>query len=455
MALLALTCTLLLSAPPQGLRTDEHLITSIPEDISLEGEPMVDPDGKSWPVVHEVVYGPFGSRVAYIGEREGKRHPVIGDEVMDAYHYTGVPTFDATGETVIIRVGNRTKKSSETWWVLVNGETIGKSDWIGAPAVSPDGTRIAYWTQPGAKIERGGAYNRSDQVLVVAQRKGKGWKFKKGAKWDDALSLEAPHFSADGSRVSTIAMDKGEWYVMQLTKKEKKLSKGDPMISDLAVDASGKSLAFTTMGQDSGGAPGFGAPPGFAMPGMKNVIKWGKATLGAKFDNVVSPVVSSDGKHIAYKAMQAAKMGIVLDDDEKFSEAFDYVHTPIFSPKAKRIAYTVTEGGELDEFYRESAYGDTMIRGGESFVLSHALKGRRKPRRGAKWLEVRHTTFSPDGEQLAYAARSEEGWTIVLEEEPGPYFDDVGPPRFSSDGAHLAHGARSERELWWRVRAVE
>ena len=454
MHLCTLTCTLLLSAPLQELRTDEHLLGTIPEDLSLVGEPLVDPDGNTWPVEHDVIYGPLGNRVAYVAEKEGRRHPVIDGEVHDAYHYTGVPHFDDSGQTVILRVGNRTKKTRETWWVLVNDELVGKADWIGLPAISADGSHIAYWTQPGAKIERSGAYDRSDQVLVVARRKGKGWKLDKGGKWDDALSLTPPLLSQDGLRVSTIAMDQGKWFVLQRAKKEKKLGKGEYSISELAADLQGKSVAFTAP-SDAGAATPFGAPPGFSMPGMQNVVRWGKATLGEDFDNAVAPVVGPKGKHVAYKAVDGARMGIVLDDEDELDAGYDFVHTPVFSPDGKRLAYAVTEGGELHDFYRGSALGDSMIQGGESFVLSHATRGKRSPERGATWLEVRHLTFDPKGEHLAYAARSEEGWTVVLDEEPGPFYDDVGAPRFSADGAHLGHGSRSGRELWWRVRVVD
>ena len=42
-------------------------------------------------------------------------------------------------------------------------------------------------------------------------------------------------------------------------------------------------------------------------------------------------------------------------------------------------------------------------------------------------------TFSPDG-RLAFAARSGEAWSIVVDDEPGPSFNWVLPPVWSASG---------------------
>ena len=71
--------------------------------------------------------------------------------------------------------------------------------------------------------------------------------------------------------------------------------------------------------------------------------------------------------------------------------------------------------------------------------------------KGDTWLQVRHVTFGPRGERLAYAVRSEEGWAVVLDGKRSEFFDEVGAPRFSPDGATCVFGARLDRELWWKV----
>lgn len=449
---------LLLFAVPQDIRQDDHLLATIPEDISLEGKPLIDPNGKVWPVIHRVVYGPRGERVAYVGEREGKTHAVIGEEVLDNYGYISPPIFNATGETVIFRVGHRKSKTKEEWWVLVNGEKIGKADWIGSPAISPDGTRIAYWTQPGAKVLKDGPYKRSDQVLVVQTKNGKKWKSKKGSKWDDAHSLSPPSFSADGSKITSLAMDKNKWWVVQMSKKEKELSKGDSMISDLVLDEAGKTFAFTSFDSSgsgrTGGMPAF--PGGGGFPGTKMIVVWGKLSLGTRYDTAFAPALSPDGKQLAFKAIEGEAMGVVWEGGEGLTKTYEFVHRPFFAPDGKRLAYVVTEGAELDDYFRRTSFGDTQIKGGESFLATQRRAGRKiEHEEGAKWLEIRYPAFSPDGEHLAYAGRSEEGWTLVVDEQPGPFAEDVGPPRFSADSEFVGHGMRQGKELWWKVRPTE
>lgn len=446
---------LALSVAPQEFRTDEHRIATIPEGISLEGAPRIDPNGKEWPVVYPVIYGPQGARVAYVGLLEGETHPVIDEEVLDAYDYLSRPRFDSSGSNVVFRAGEKKTKTKETWWVLINGEEFGKADWIGEPSISPDGTRIAYWTQPGAKIGRDGAYERSDQVLVVATKKGKKWKTKKGGKWDDALSLVPPTFSADGSRVTTVAQDKNEWIVIQVTNKEKEVSEGEIMISDLTMSTEGDAMAYTVFHWEPGKVDSRGTAPAGFMSRSKNVVHWKGQKLGADFDSAFSPVLTPDGRFLAYKAVKGEEMGVVVGVIPILTETFEYVHAPIISNDGQRVAFVATEGGEVDDFYRRSAYGDRMIQGGESFLVTQRPEGDLLVLdKGARWLEVRDAVFSADGEHLAYAARSKDGWTVVIDEEPGPFADDVGPPRFSPDEKHVAHGARAGRELWWRVREL-
>lgn len=61
-----------------------------------------------------------------------------------------------------------------------------------SPAMAPDGSRVLVWTQPGATVLKDGSYQQKGMVMHG------GWK-RKPARWDDALALVRPVFSADGS----------------------------------------------------------------------------------------------------------------------------------------------------------------------------------------------------------------------------------------------------------------
>ncbi len=438
---------------PQELRIEEGLIATIPEGIGLEGRPVQAPDGSLWPIEYRIHWSPDGQQVAYIGVKEGLTYPVIGEQVFDAYHYISPPDFGATGEQVLFRVGNRDTPKTEEWWIMLNGKRLGKEDWIGEVGFSPDGKRFAYWTQPGAKIQGNGAYNQGNQILVVAEKKGKGWKEKNGKKWRNAMSLLEPVFSLDGKTVVSAAEKNGGWKIILAgSKSEKSVGEIEGPIHSFAVGPSGKHWAATveSMQGDMGGMDPM-APP-MLMTSMKTLIVTDDGTTGTAYDSASMPVFSPNGKLIAFKVLKGGRMGIAIGDDDEVEPEYDFIFSPVFGPKSKRIAYVVTEGAPMQDFWKMLPQGEVNLSGGTSFVIQHGVKGKRKVTRGADWDSVKFVTFSPDGKHLAYAAKSAEGWTIVLDEQPGEFFDAVGKPRFSEDGKQLGFGARLDRELWWKLR---
>jgi len=435
--MLALIAPLLL-VPVQDVSLEERLLAEIPAGVEIEGTPLIGPDGNEWPNVHPIHWSPDGTQVAYVGITAGGTAPVIGEEVGEPWMFCGSPSFGATGEDVLFRIGRRTSKKSEEWWVLVNGEKIGHEDWIGTPTFSPDGNKIAWWSQPGAKIVSDGSYDRSGQKLIVAERQGKKWKIGKGKKkWQDAMSLGALTFSADSKVVATTAMDKGKWFVITSNgRKEIELTKGSPMVSGFALAPDGKSAAACVF--DSGGTPGGlpGAPPGMAgiPPGMKGKVVYGKKEYGKRYDQATEPVISPNGKLVAMVVIKGRKQGIAIND-EKIDCEYEAVSPGVFRPDGKEIAYAAA------------------LEKNKTAIVTRATKGRRKSVRGPEFLEIKSLVWSADGERLAYIARSAEGWHVVGGDLKSEAYDEVGPPRFA--GESIAFGARTGRELWWKVLALD
>lgn len=56
---------------------------------------------------------------------------------------------------------------------------------------------------------------------------------------------------------------------------------------------------------------------------------------------------------------------------------------------------------------------------------------------------------------IAYKGGVSTRQYIVVGDQKGPDFDDVGPPIFSPDGKRVAYGARKGRQLWWKVTEVQ
>ena len=60
--------------------------------------------------------------------------------------------------------------------------------------------------------------------------------------------------------------------------------------------------------------------------------------------------------------------------------------------------------------------------------------------------------FSADGKRVAYVARKDEKWLVVLDGRPGPEYDEImeGLPVFSPDGKRVAYAAMKD-EKWLLV----
>jgi len=166
---------------------------------------------------------------------------------------------------------------------------------------------------------------------------------------------------------------------------------------------------------------------------------------------MASPVFAPEGASLAYKVQQGERFAIGLDGAE-VSPRYEFVFTPVFSADATKIAYVASSGATPDLRFGVGPQAENSVlhQGGERFVVLEEVR-QREPAQGPAWLEIRDLTFSPDGEHLAYAARSAEGWQVVLDHEAGALHDDVGRPRFDEQSNLLGYGSRDERELWWRI----
>jgi hypothetical protein len=440
---IALSLSLLLRGPGDPEPSlDERRMAVMPEGMGLEEPPIRAPDGREWKQVHSVAWSSDGSTVAYVGVKGGMLYPVIGETIHGSYHYVSGPTLSRAGDLVAFRVGMRTGKETESWWLQLNGETMEKEDWIGEVAVSADGLHVAFWKQPGAKVTAEGPYSRGKQVLVVGTRRGDKWHFEESGKWEDASSLEPPLFSADGAVVASRVSKGSSWFVLTLVgKKETVIPKGGlTFLHDHALSPDGKRIAFST-----GDGP-------ITVPGAerRGRVVVGKEAFGAGYDDVGLPAFSLDSAHVVFKFLKGGRMGLAVDDERIPEGSCTFVHKPVFSPDGKQMAFVTNDGGEVEPGFRLVPTGEYSLEGGVDSLRTRRL-GAASTTLVATHVQIRDPVFSEDGRLLAYRASDETGWRIRAGDAQTEAFDEVGPPRFSKDGKHVAFGARSGRELWWRV----
>ena len=397
------------------VRFVEHALATIPDGVEVDGA---------------IEFAPDGSQVAYVGKQGGRSVPVIGDKVGEAFEFVDPPVFGARGDSVAFRVGKRTSPKTERWWVLLGGKKTAENDWIGALAWSPDGSKLAYWTQPGAKIGSDGAYTGGDLVLVIDG--------KKGAKWDDADALMAPRWSRDSKQVVSSAMKNGEWCVIVGDKVHAKAG----LIDGPIFSPDGKRVAYATVKEmDSYDES---APPPLAMSW---VVVCEKKRYGERCDSSGSPVFSPNGKRIAYKAAKNGMVGVAVDDDQP-EGAWSCVSEPVWSSDGKLLAYAAAKGAEIDPNWLVTREGAWSATGGAWQLV---VDGKPAP---ATFDGIRELTASPDGRSFACCVRKGAKWRVVCGEKQSDEFDQVGAPVYDETGERLAFGVRDGRSLAWKVLAL-
>jgi len=81
--------------------------------------------------------------------------------------------------------------------------------WVGPPAISADGTKVAYWAATGVTLAPGtGIYTGGKYFVVFGDRAGKSWS-------GEGDVPTPPVISPDGGKVGYVAMkSRGVWQVV-------------------------------------------------------------------------------------------------------------------------------------------------------------------------------------------------------------------------------------------------
>lgn len=153
------------------------------------------------------------------------------------------------------------------------------------------------------------------------------------------------------------------------------------------------------------------------------------------------PVLSPDGKRVAYQAMKGGEAYIVVDG-LKSGPYFD-VDDPTFSPNSVVVGYAANLGGT-----RKTG----RVEGGKWFIVVGDRKG---PEFDAvpllsDMIATQSPVFSPDGSRVAYAAKKGRLWHPVVDGKVGEGCELIWPVFFSSDGKRVVH-VEKHGDKWWLV----
>jgi Tol biopolymer transport system component len=168
--------------------------------------------------------------------------------------------------------------------------------------------------------------------------------------------------------------------------------------------------------------------------GRGHVVIDGKA--GTNYAGLFGkPVFSPDSRRVAHLAMNTQNLWFVVADGVENRNKYPSVkgHSAVapdllFSLDGRRLAYVV--------------FADIGGAGKQFVVVDREV--------GSKYDEIAGLAISPNGERLAYAARTGNQWAVVVDGREGPRHEGVlsRTPVFSPDGRHVAYGGREGRRFF-------
>ena len=193
-------------------------------------------------------------------------------------------------------------------------------------------------------------------------------------------------------------------------------------------------------------------------------------TEGPEFEIVGRPVLSRDGRVVAYCATQDQSSWCIRVGDRE-EPPFDYVTDPAVSADGSTAAYGACRGSQwflrvgteerkipskpvhvfLSADGRNVGWVEAvpLTAGGSTMRV---IVGERP---GATFSLVGIPTFSPTSDRVAYGAEEGGRKYVVVGARKVESPDRVGDPSFSPDGRRVGYGAKVGRELWWKVIEVQ
>lgn len=379
------------------------------------------------------------------------------------YDRLGDPVFSPDGRRLAFRA-----QLGEARFVVVDGQPGTPYHRVSGPVFSPDSGHLAYW----------------------ARDKGKEFVVLDGTPGPAFQGVGLPAFAPDG-RLAYRFSDGRQWRVMVGTEP-------GPAFDDIGVvqvDGTGRVNDLADLVFSRTGTLAYAARRGADWFLVRD------QQPGKPYGQVGLPVFSADGVRLAFRAARGGREFVVVDDQS--GPAHDFVGIPVFRPDGQDLAYWASDGGQecmvwggragvcVPEPRRIGAPAYARADGPPFFSVSENDElGRPRVRIQAgertaveaegiagavlnritgelAWWQTEGATprvmragepeaaveaedpprhalrFSPDGRLLAHGAGLGGRELMVVGNQQGNAFDEVGDPVFSPTGDRLAWRARA------------
>jgi Tol biopolymer transport system component len=135
-------------------------------------------------------------------------------------------------------------------------------------------------------------------------------------------------------------------------------------------------------------------------------------------------------------------LGVSLDGAE-VECTWDWVDELTLAPGSNEIAYVAAKDCSLDEEFGWQVLADMVETTGGRWCVVRGTTA------SVEYDGAHHPKWSPDGTQLAFAARTSDGWRVIVGERWSPACDEVARIEWAPDGKGVWYGMRNRRELAW------
>ncbi len=377
-------------------------------------------------------WSPDGQRLIFQSYRDGNYHLYLIDSDGGKPRQLTTGKFDHR-EAVFSPNGKQLALSSDRdgsygIWLLDVGSgdltklTTAPAE-VAAPRWSPDGTRIIF-TVDETSIDAVTIATGARETLVKAVG-------EQVDEVDDRVKVYGPAFGPDGKTPSYVKLHRGAASLML----------GGQKISDDGEDVFGfaphwqgqNDVLYTANGRiRRRGASGvvdipFAASVQVAKRNYRRKVRNLDSRESRSVLGIASPVVSRDGKQLAFRALNALYLMPATGGTPKriVSDGF-FNSDPDFSPDGSKLVYVSDREGTADLWFYDIASGDSAI-------LTKLPGAQTVPR------------WSPDGKKIAYNDENGTMWTIEVEskkvQQVAPKMFMPGRPSWSADSAVLTRAA--------------
>lgn len=278
---------------PEPLTLERQKLCVVAETVQWNGPRVGGPAGMQVELPAALRLSPDGKRIAWSAFRNERPITGVDTEEHGPFDFGSAPRWADDGSIVAYRVGKRVDDRHESWTVLVhNGERWaqrGTYDWISEVAVSPAGT-LAFWEQPGARVQASGIYSDQPMVLHLGEHQSK--------KLNQPSSSMPPIFGPKGKRCLASALLNGSitpfWFDGRRPKPVKN-GVSDPASASLLFEmafgprASRLALVFAVVDPT--------APP--TAPFRRRLTIDGKTPDALRDRSAHSPIFGSKGRSLA------------------------------------------------------------------------------------------------------------------------------------------------------------